>query len=114
MRPRQLCRKLRDNLEIGETSCELHHPTDTFLIKSLCSKFFLQLSRHLRDNLLSIGGTLVPKHFSIDTFADMPIHQSEFSIDIYCNTTACLVDYLPQVVNQRHNIVILYSYAVCH
>lgn len=55
-----------------------------------------------------------PKHFSVDTLTNMPIHQGEFGIDIYCNPTACLVDYLPQVINQRHNIVILYSYAVCH
>ena len=55
-----------------------------------------------------------PKHFSIDAFADMPIHQRQFSIDIDGDAVARLVDYLPQVINQRHNIVVLYRYAVCH
>ena len=55
-----------------------------------------------------------PKHFSVDTLTDMPIHQGEFCIDIDGHAVTCLVDYLPQVVNQRHNIVFLYSYAVCH
>jgi hypothetical protein len=64
-------------------------------------------------SLLSIGGALVPKHFSVDTFADMPIHQGEFGIDINGHAVARLIDYLPQVVNQRHKIaVLLYGYAV--
>lgn len=80
---------------------------------SLLLRLLPTLLRHCRNNLFPVFGALVPKHFFIDAFADMPIHQGEFGIDVDGHAVARLVDYLPQVVNQRHKIaVLLYGYAV--
>ena len=58
--------------------------------------------------MFAVFSARVTKHFSIDVLTDMPIHQGEFGIDIDGHAVARLIDYLPQVVNQRHNIVVLY------
>ena len=62
----------------------------------------------------SVLCALVAKYFSVNAFADMPIHQGEFCIDIDGHAVARLVDYLPQVVNQRRKAVVVYGYVVVH
>jgi predicted transcriptional regulator len=42
------------------------------------------------------------------------IHQRQFCIDIDGDAVARLVDYLPQVVNQRRKAVVVYGYVVVH
>ena len=74
----------------------------------------LQLCRHCRHNPFSVFSALVAKHFTVDAFADMPIHQGEFGIDVDGDAVARLVDYLPQVVNQRREAVVVYGYVVVH
>lgn len=74
----QLCRHSQHNYEIKELLGKLHHPTDTFLVKTLFTEFLLQLSRNLRDNLFSVFSAFIPKGFTIDTLANMPT-RSQYS-----------------------------------
>ncbi len=73
-----------------------------------------QLCRHCRHNPFPVFCTLIAKHFTVDALADMPIHQRQFCIDIDGDAVARLVDYLPQVVNQRRKAVVVYGYVVVH
>ena len=112
MRPEQFSRQLRDNLLFWEHGRKLHHSTNALFIKTFLPIFLLQLSRNLRDNLLTILSTLVSKHFSIDTLANMPIHHGLFIIGRSSHMTTSLLDDLTQILHQRlcfelrHNLTV--------
>lgn len=91
-----MSRSLRNNLFVSEKIRKLHHSSDTFVIKSFLSVLLLQLSRHLRDNLLSILRTLAPKYISVNTLTNMP--QLVVSCSSYMTTS--LIDYLAQFFHQ--------------
>ena len=106
MRPRQLCRQCRHNLKIWKQIRESHHSADVSFLKTFCSKFILQLSRHCHDNLFSIFYPFISKHFAVYSLANVPIHQGKFSIDIHCNTVTGFINYLSQIIDKRCYFII--------
>ena len=95
-----MSRSLRNNLFVSEKIRKLHHSSDTFVIKSFLSVLLLQLSRHLRDNLLSILRTLAPKYISVNALTNMPVHHSQLVVSCSSYMTTSLIDYLAQVFHQ--------------
>ena len=113
MRPIQLSRQLRDNLFLMKKICKLHHSANAFFVKTFLSIVLLQLSRNLRDNLFTILSTLISKHFTINTLANMPIHHGLGIVGRSSHMATCFLNNLTQILYQglcrslRDNLVVL-------
>ena len=103
MRPCQLGRHCRHNLFVWKFRSKLHHASDASQFKSLAPILCLQLSRHLRNNLLSIRSTLITKYFNIHAMPDVPIHHRKSGIGGRSHTCLCRIYDQAKVVHQLHH-----------